>query len=125
MYIKEHYDTDREAAADIRKARQEKGWTQQELAELMGCSQSLIAQYEGGRSTISDYNMHKLISIFNGIDNDDDEEAYIMYSVYDLNMLYGIIEAQEEEIGKWMTRYVELKRALFGAVEEMEEDGDK
>jgi transcriptional regulator with XRE-family HTH domain len=40
-------------SANLRKARENKGWNQRKLAGWLGVSQSLIAQIERGQRTIS------------------------------------------------------------------------
>ncbi|MEG3958844.1 helix-turn-helix transcriptional regulator [Microcoleus sp. herbarium2] len=50
-------------SADLRKAREDKGWNQRKLAGWLGVSQSLIAQIERGQRTISPEIEAKLLKL--------------------------------------------------------------
>ena len=53
--------TVREAAAVVRELRQERGWTQNDLAERASVSRSFIAELETGKATVE---AAKLLDVF-------------------------------------------------------------
>lgn len=56
--------TDRELAKIIRKRRKECGLTQDELAQMIGCSRWLVNRVENGKSVFTYAQLLKIASIF-------------------------------------------------------------
>jgi len=48
----------------IKKIRQERGWTQKQLAELLSFSESLLSYIENGARSFDVKDLHKLAEIF-------------------------------------------------------------
>ena len=51
-------------AKNIRYLRKLKGWTQQDLAKRLGCSQALVASYEAGKRQPLTEKLTKLTELF-------------------------------------------------------------
>jgi len=56
--------TVREAAAAIRELREERGWSQSELAAKAGVSRSFLVDLEGGKPTVE---ASKLLDVFQAL----------------------------------------------------------
>ena len=50
-----------ETKIDLKKIREENDWTQQELADVLGCSRSYVATIEVGLQTVSINMLHAII----------------------------------------------------------------
>lgn len=55
--------TDRELAKIIRKRRKERGLTQEELAQMIGCSRWLVNRVENGKSVFTYAQLIKISEI--------------------------------------------------------------
>lgn len=86
----------------IKKARLEKGYTQEELAELIGVKKSAVAKWENGRvSEIKRSNLKKLSTSLNIEVNsllDDIEEKPVETANKLADMILGIEIKEDEDV---------------------------